>query len=1280
MKILLWRQVRVVLAVIVLAGSARAQSTNLYTGADWTLLDAKQVLAAAADITPAKYPDCDDATVDERSVRVYHADGTAEAQDENFVKVLTEKGKRNNRTLQMGFQLPYNNVVVTRLEVIKPDGTVLPVDVAANSKEAIDDSQISMNIYDPNSKVLNVNLPKVEIGDIVHSVVRFTTVRSIIPGEYTETTLFEAPGYIRHITYEIHAPKERPLRRIELRDEIKGTVTHTEHAGANGETVHVWEVSNVPRMFDEPAMPPYENVLQRLYVSTLPDWPAVSKWYWELSKAHLDATTPELKQQVAELTAGATNDLEKVKALFYYVSKNIRYMGLTPEKDRPGFEPHDVCLTFDRKYGVCRDKAALLVAMLRAAGLPAFPVLINVGTKRDAAVPDPDFNHAIVSVELTPGAYTLMDPTDENTRELLPDYDTGQSFLVCRPEGEKLMLSPIKPPEENLMRVRTTGALDDAGTLTAKTELWFDGVNDDNYRNAFAHLKPDDLRRFFERNLKANMPGARLTALKISPENVLDTSSPLRAEMAFTADGMVAAGSGKAVVSLPWVGKNFGIVNFILGGTGLEKRKYPLQTEVACGLQETVSIRLGGAFTGAVSLPVCTPVDDASMSYREQVKFAEHRLDAERDLKLKIVEFSPAQYRQLKKTLESLEYDARKTPVLAVAGKVTAADETAAHPPAPPVESNAEILTARKELRVQDAHTAVYRVSYSKRILTYNGKKREAEVKLDFNPSCQSAKLVRGVVISKTGQRQEISPDEINVMDAGWNASAKRYTGGKILVANLPGVEIGSTIEVAFEITSTNRPFLAGYESFQMPDDLDQKSFQLTAPANVPVQNYVSGAAGLIAAAKAATNGSQFFQWSAQNVKALPAESQLPPDWVYAAGVGYFIGDAAAYWKELNATLLDRAQKNTKAAALAKQLTASAKTKLEAVKAIRDFIAQSIRAAGPSFTELPLAELSAADTTLADGYGHLADRAILFHAMLSAAGLQPEFVMASALPPIAGITNVTAALPLPQNFDAPLVRVAVDGETYYLNDTDQYSQLGTTAHDGRLALDLTTRQFTTVQAAKACANKTDTFYSLTLADDGKARVTIRRQYYGYGYNAKNRFFSELPPEEKNRYFQEIVSDVAQGARPVGGLTTKFDTYPGREEFTVEMDHYAVVDGKNLYFDLPFTPRLFAPGADQRALPLFLPAFSDNEVQAEIQLPPAFPQLVIAPEDEILNLPDGAGGAFITRTNAPGKYDLHYRFETAPAIINPGDYPAVLKVESTLGQKSARVFLLEKAEM
>src|ERR1035438_6345788 len=65
------------------------------------------------------------------------------------------------------------------------------------------------------------------------------------------------------------------------------------------------------------------------------------------------------------------------------------------------------------------------------------PVLVSVGWKKDQQVPNPFFNHAIVGVELQKGEYVLMDPTDENTRDLLPTYESNQSFLACRPEGDR---------------------------------------------------------------------------------------------------------------------------------------------------------------------------------------------------------------------------------------------------------------------------------------------------------------------------------------------------------------------------------------------------------------------------------------------------------------------------------------------------------------------------------------------------------------------------------------------------------------------------------------------------------------------------------------------------------------------------------------------------------------------------------------------------------------------------------------------------------------------------
>ncbi|HEY5913140.1 MAG TPA: DUF3857 domain-containing protein [Verrucomicrobiae bacterium] len=1264
------------LLAFLFAAAAQASDAQRYEGEQWALIDAKKAITAAAEISLERYPDCDEATVDQKMVRVYRPDGTGEAQDEWFTKVLTEKGKRGRRTLSLSYMLPYSTVEVVKLEVMKLDGAAVVVDLAANSKEMVDDSQMGMNIYDPNSRVLRVSIPALEVGDTVHAVTRQTTHRAIIPGEFAEYNVFEGQGFIRHLSYEVYAPGEKPLQRVLLRDEIPGTVKYSKAATANGGSLYRWEVNNVPRMFDEPAMPAFENVLQRLLVSTSPDWQSVSKWYWELSKPHLEATTTDMKKTVEELTAGASSPTEKMKALFYYVSKKVRYMGLTPEKDRPGYEPHDVSLTFEKKYGVCRDKAALLVALLRTAGLNAFPVLINVGSKMDQDVPDPFFNHAIVSVELNKGDYVLMDPTDENTRELLPAYEGNQTYLVCRPEGENLKLSPVEPADENMMRVRTTATLTAAGTLDAVSDISFDGINDNSYRQSFVRMKPDDLRRFFERNLKSSMPGAKLKDLKLSPNDMLDVSQPVKAHVEFSVEGSLASGHGKAVVSLPWIGKGLGLVNFVLGNTGLEKRKYPLQTFVACGLKENLAVKLERGFGQPESLPSCSPIEDPGISYHQSFTANQGALDCSRELKLKTVEFSPEQYLKLRRTMEMLQYDERKAPVLAVAAPAVVQDASSLPRPEQPVESHARILESRKQLEIQDAHSAVLKVRYSKKILTYNGKIREAELKLEYNPACQEAKLVRAVVTSKTGQRQEISPGEINIMDAGWNASAKRYTGGKILVANLPGVDIGSTIEVEFEVVSKKRAFLAGFESFQLPDEIEQKTFALTSPAGLKLSKMVTGPAGTVKETSPEGVGSKA-EWRAEKVKALPAESQLPPEWLYNPGVAWLIGDPADYYAELNRTMVDRARNSARAGEMAKKLTASSGTRVEAVRSIRDFIAKSIRLAGPSFTELPLSELSAADTTLADGYGHAADRAILYYAMLSAAGFTPQFVLASFLPPIAAITNVTARLPMPYSFSGPLVRVAVDGQAYYLNDSDQYAHLGSTAYDGKLGLALATRAEEVIRAARDCEDRHEAVYSLAVADQGNTRIKISRRYFGTEFNGRNRFFSELPPEERRRYFQEVVSAVAQGARPVGDLITRFDCYPGVEEFTVDIDKYSVVDGKYLYFDLPFTPSLFAPGPEERKLPLFVARDTERLVRTEIDLPPGFRQVVIAPVAVELTAPDGAGSARITSKNDGDKFVMEHRYETSPTIVQPKDYPQMLKLEAALENKSSRLFLLER---
>ncbi|MHB2016045.1 MAG: DUF3857 domain-containing protein, partial [Candidatus Xenobia bacterium] len=936
-----------------------------------------------------------------------------------------------------------------------------------------------------------------------------------------------------------------------------------------------------------------------------------------------------------------------------------------------------VGVTFEKKYGVCRDKAGLLVEMLRLAGFKAYPVLINVGARRDPQVPQPAFNHAIVGVELTPGQYTLMDPTDENTRDLLPYYDSNRSYLVCKPGGEGLRVSGVPSPGDHMVVIKTSGTLDASGRLSATSDISFGGVNDDAYRNGLARRRPDQRKQLFEKILKQAVPGLKLTSFTLTPENVLDTSMPLSAQLKFTARGLTANGNDKSVVSLPWIGGDMGMSHYILeGAVGLATRKYPLDADVPCGVREEMSLKLSG-FGAPLSVPQCPSVNVPGVLCDEHVALANSTLKCSREFVLKQAEFTPQQYLDLKRALKDNDLDGRKGFILALPSKpVTASTPTVAATPETSDSADARILDSEKSLLVKDAHTATYRVKYSKLILTYQGKTQESEIKIPYDPACQTARLLEGVSISPKGQRQEISKTELNVMDQDWDASARRYTAGKTLVASLPGVEIGSTIQVEYEITTHDKPYVSSFEYFQFPQPVDQKHFTLTAPADLPVHALITGPQGMVTGNETVENGTRTMEWQASHVAALPSEPQLPPGWSYSAGVQFYVGHAQDYWKALHGAMQMRAGHATRASGLAHRLTAACKTPQDKARVIRDYVAQNIREAGPTFTDLPLSELSDADTTLSDGYGHAADRAILLYAMLQAAGLQPDFVMASSLPPVKGIDGTARSFPLPDEFNKPLVRIKVGNDFDYLNDGDQYARLGTTAYNDKLGLDLNDRSYFTIHAAPGCADKKATDLAMRIAPDGSARITVSRYYYGQVYNRMHKYFAELPPQERQHYFQEAVSSVVQGAKAVGGLTTRFDTYPGLEQFTVAVDHYGVASGNYLYFNLPETPSPFGVSADERSLPLYMTEQSEQVTRTTVHLPAGWRLTDIAPRNESFSAPGGSQVRVVDRTTG-NRCTVTESIAAVPAVVGPDDYPRLLTIQTAVGGRSETTFLLQR---
>ena len=333
--------------------------------------DRSAVIAAAAAATPARFPDADRVMVDDRIHVTYQPDGSEITWDDEWVKVLTEKGRRATATLTLDFTERYGDAQIFSVEIVGTNGQIRAVDFAQTLKVATDNSSLGSNIVDPLDKQMSCTVSGLAVGEVRHVRYAKRTRKARMAGTWAD-------------------PDANPVRNVVVRHPFEKTVVRApDRPLAPGRTLLRWDVRDVPQAFPEPNMPPLSTCVQAIRLSTAKDWPTISRWYWSICAPHLAATTPEMTNEVRRLVAGCATDEAKLRAVFKFVSQEIRYMGLMLEDGAPGYEPHDVDITFKNRYGVCRDKAALLAVLLRIAGIRAYPVLIHVGAKMDAEVPWP---------------------------------------------------------------------------------------------------------------------------------------------------------------------------------------------------------------------------------------------------------------------------------------------------------------------------------------------------------------------------------------------------------------------------------------------------------------------------------------------------------------------------------------------------------------------------------------------------------------------------------------------------------------------------------------------------------------------------------------------------------------------------------------------------------------------------------------------------------------------------------------------------------------------------
>lgn len=180
-----------------------------------------------------------------------------------------------------------------------------------------------------------------------------------------------------------------------------------------------------------------------LELSTFSDWADVSRTFAPLYGADSTAIAPgsALAGEVEAIMKADPSSVGRAQRALELVQDKIRYLAVG--MDGGNYVPQKPARTWEVRYGDCKAKTALLLALLRAMGIEAEPVLASAGGTGDF-VPErlpsaAAFNHVFVKATID-GQTLWLDGTGSGSR-LADIHDTPALgyVLPVRTEGAALI-------------------------------------------------------------------------------------------------------------------------------------------------------------------------------------------------------------------------------------------------------------------------------------------------------------------------------------------------------------------------------------------------------------------------------------------------------------------------------------------------------------------------------------------------------------------------------------------------------------------------------------------------------------------------------------------------------------------------------------------------------------------------------------------------------------------------------------------------------------------------
>jgi transglutaminase-like putative cysteine protease len=529
--------------------------------------------------------------LDRRVVRV-HDNGLSRTFAQRVVEVLTERGAQDNKEFEVHYTPGDEEVEIRQARVYRRDarGEIEVSEATDRSDEDLSEPWYGL-YYDNRAEV--IRFEGLRPGDVIE-------IQYLVDDVSSENRMSSYFGDLQYVAesipkrrwdYTLIAPAARPIHANMPR--VPRLEQHTADEGED--RLYRFAATDVAKIDNEPAMPGSSEIAPYLHVSTYATWAEVGAWYWHLVEDQLTADD-EVRRTARGLVTPGMSDEARVRAVYDFVVSSTRYVGL--EFGIHGYKPYPVTQVLARRFGDCKDKASLLLALLREVGVPSELVLVR--TRRSGRLdPQPAslaiFDHAIVYV---PRLDRYLDGTAEFAGvSELPTEDQGAMVLRVGPQSAVLTQTPVLPSSASRVERHWQVALDSSGDARVEEALSIRGQAAPNWREHYQ--TPGERAERYGRVWAGRFPGARLASVEMP--GIGDRNAPVVVKAAISVPrfGQTTA---SGALELPVSGRD---ADFVQTYTRLSTRAQDLVLAYPWQHDEELTYRLpagwrllGGGFPG----------------------------------------------------------------------------------------------------------------------------------------------------------------------------------------------------------------------------------------------------------------------------------------------------------------------------------------------------------------------------------------------------------------------------------------------------------------------------------------------------------------------------------------------------------------------------------------------------------------------------------------------------------------------------------------------------------